>query len=95
MCFSATQCPLKQSAHQAGDTENFPLLSWLEGRSSANYLLQFTTLKQMRPLSISTPQRHENYKDYTNEKGGGYSNNKMSAVHMEIWAVLPPPSSLS
>jgi hypothetical protein len=38
----------------------------------------------MRPLSIPTPQRHENYTDYTNEKGGGYSNNKMSAVHMEI-----------
>jgi hypothetical protein len=44
----------------------------------------------MRPLSISTPQRHENYTDYTNEKGGGYSNNKMSAVHMEISAVVPP-----
>jgi len=33
--------------------------------------------------------------DYTNEKGGGYSNNKMSAAHMEIWVVLLPPSSLS
>jgi hypothetical protein len=28
--------------------------------------------------------------DYTNEKGRGYLNNKMSAVDMEIWAVLPP-----
>jgi hypothetical protein len=44
----------------------------------------------MRPLSIPTPQSHENYTDYTNEKGGGYLNNKMSAVDMEIWAVLPP-----
>jgi hypothetical protein len=44
----------------------------------------------MRPLSIPTPQRHENYTDYTNEKGGGYSNYKMSEVHMEIWAVLRP-----
>jgi len=43
----------------------------------------------MRPLSIPTPQSHELHR-LQNEKGGGYLNNKMSAVDMEIWAVLPP-----